>query len=118
MIRNLSVAILTVAMLSPLSAFQEPYAVGNGVSAPSPTVRVQPAYTAEAKAAKIQGTVTLRLVVDRNGEPRDVEVVKPLEPGLDLNAMQAVTQWRFEPGRKDGLAVDVIANIEINFRLL
>jgi protein TonB len=118
MIRNLSIAAMLVAILTPLSAFQDPYKVGDGVTAPKPTTRVEPSYTEEAKRAKIEGSVTLRVVVDRNGVPRDIEVVKPLDAGLDEKARTAVSQWRFEPGTKDGQAVDVIANIEVNFRLL
>jgi protein TonB len=118
MIRNLLVAAMVVSALVPLRAFQDPYKVGDGVTAPKPTSRVDPSYTEDAKRAKIEGSVTLKIVVDRNGVPRDIEVVKPLDAGLDQNAITAVSQWRFEPGTKDGQAVDVIANIEVNFRLL
>jgi len=120
MIRQLSLAVMAVAMLAPLSAFQDqgPYRPGNGVTVPKVTSRFEPVYTPEAKAAKIQGVVTLKVIVDRNGLARDIEVVKPLEPGLDQNAIVAVSQWQFAPGTKDGHAVDVVATIEINFKLL
>ena len=118
MFRTLSVGVMLVAMLAPLSAFQEPYKPGGGVTTPKVSTRVDPQYTQEAKAAKIEGSVTLKVVVDRNGVPRDIEVVKPLDSGLDANAITAVSQWRFEPGTKDGQAVDVQATIEVNFRLL
>ena len=118
MFRTLSVGVMLVAILAPLSAFQEPYKVGGDVTSPTVSTKVDPKYTQEAKAAKVEGAVTLKLVVDRNGVPRDIEVVKPLGSGLDESAITAVSQWRFEPGTKDGQAVDVIANIEVNFRLL
>jgi TonB family protein len=117
MIRKLSVAILSLAMLAPLSA-QGPYRVGGGVTAPKPITKVEASYTPEAKQARIEGSVLLKVVIDRTGVPHDIEVVRPLDSGLDANAVTAVSQWRFDPGRKDGLAVDVIASIEINFRLL
>lgn len=118
MIRNLSVGVLLVAMLAPLGAFQEPYKVGGGVTVPKVLTRVDPKYTAEAKAAKVEGSVTLKVVVDRTGVARDIEVVKPLGAGLDESAVESVAQWRFDPGTKDGHAVDVIATIEVNFKLL
>jgi protein TonB len=111
---TLALAILIV----PMSAYQEPYKVGNGVTIPKPITRVEPKYTEEAKQAKIEGTVALKVIIDKTGVARDIEVTKPLEPGLDANAITAVSQWRFDPGRKDGQAVDVIAVIEINFKLL
>ena len=117
MIQKIAIPVLVLALLAPLSAFQGPYSVGNGVTAPKVISRVQAVYTAEAKQAKIQGTVTMKVVVDRSGIPRDIHVIKPLEPTLDRSAVEAVRQWTFEPGKKDGQAVDVIAAIEMNFRL-
>jgi outer membrane biosynthesis protein TonB len=38
--------------------------------------------------------------------------------GLDEKAIEAVQQWRFKPGYKDGRPVPVMANVEVNFRLL
>jgi protein TonB len=46
------------------------------------------------------------------------EVVRSLEPGLDQKAIEAVGQWRFKPGAKDGAPVTVRATIEVNFRLM
>ena len=79
--------------------------------------RVNPSYTPEAKAAKIQGTVTLTIVVNAAGRADDIQVTQSLDPGLDANAVGAVSQWQFTPGMKDGRPVDVAATIEINFKL-
>jgi outer membrane biosynthesis protein TonB len=43
-------------------------------------------------------------------------VTKPLGLGLDEKAMQAVNQWRFKPGAKDGNPVSTRATIEVMFR--
>jgi TonB family protein len=37
--------------------------------------------------------------------------------GLDEKALEAIRQWRFEPGRKGGVPVVVLINVEVNFRL-
>jgi TonB family protein len=61
--------------------------------------------------------VLLAVVVDTNGRPNDLRVIRPLGLGLDEMAMEAVRQWLFRPGTKDGKPVAVQATIQINFRL-
>ena len=94
------------------------YRIGGGVSAPVPVFRPEPEYSEEARKAKWQGAVLLSLVVDEDGTPKDIKVVRSLGLGLDQKAIEAVQKWRFKPGLKDGKPVPVSANIEVNFRLL
>jgi len=94
------------------------YKIGGGVSAPVPTFRPEPEYSEEARKAKWQGAVLLELIVDANGVPQDIKVLRSLGLGLDQKAIEAVQKWRFKPGLKDGKPVPVSANIEVNFRLL
>jgi TonB family protein len=93
------------------------FRVGGGVSAPQLISRVEPQYTVEACAAHIQGTVILYSVINADGTVRDLRVIRALDPGLDQNALEAVRQWRFKPGMKDGQPVAVAASIEVTFRL-
>jgi TonB family protein len=93
------------------------YKIGNGVSAPQLVYKVEPDYTQDAKDKKIEGAVTLLLVITDEGEPTDVTVTRHLDPGLDENAVLAVKQWRFKPGTKDNQPVAVQAHIEVNYRL-
>ncbi len=94
------------------------YRAGGGVSQPIPIYRVEPEYTEEARKAKYQGTVVLHCVVDADGQVRNIRVVRSLGLGLDEKAIEAVRQWKFRPGMKDGRAVPVAASIEVTFRLL
>lgn len=94
------------------------YRIGGGVSAPSVLSKVEPEYSEEARKAKWQGTVVLSLVVDDQGRPQNLKVLRSLGLGLDQKAIEAVEKWRFKPGMKDGKAVPVMATIEVNFRLL
>ena len=94
------------------------FRIGGGVSAPSVLTKVEPEYSEEARKAKWQGVVVLRLVVDDQGRPQKLEVVRSLGLGLDQKAIEAVEKWRFKPGMKDGKPVPVVATIEVNFRLL
>ena len=64
--------------------------VGNGVSAPQILEREEPSYTEEARAARIQGTVLLRLVVRADGTTGQIRVMRSLDVGLDQRAVEAV----------------------------
>ena len=94
------------------------FRIGGGVSAPVPTFRADPEYSEEARRAKWQGAALLQVVIDENGVPRDIQVIRPLGLGLDQKAIEAVQKWRFKPGQKNGTPVPVAATIEVNFRLL
>lgn len=94
------------------------YRIGGEVSAPVLTFKVEPEYSEEARKAKYSGTVLLSIVVDSNGLPRDIKVIRPLGLGLDEKAVEAVAKWRFRPGMKGGRPVATQAQVEVNFRLL
>jgi TonB family protein len=94
------------------------YRIGGGVSAPGVLSKVEPEYSEEARKAKWQGTVVVSVIVDEVGRPRNVRVLRSLGLGLDQKAVEAVSQWKFKPGLKDGKPVPVFATIEVNFRLL
>ncbi len=84
---------------------------------PVPFYSPQPEYSEAASKAKFQGTVTLSVVVDASGQPTFIKVTRPLGLGLDQKAIEAVQNWRFKPGMKDGQPVPVQASVEVNFRL-
>jgi TonB family protein len=94
------------------------FRIGGGVSQPIPIFKPEPEYSEEARKAKFQGTVMLAIVVDTDGKAKNIRVVRPLGMGLDEKAVEAVGKWRFKPGQKDGHPVPVMANVEVNFRLL
>jgi len=94
-----------------------PYLAGRGVSAPRAIYDPEPDYSDEARRAKYQGVVVLRVVVGSDGLPQDMRVARTIGMGLDEKAMEAVRQWRFQPGYKDGHAVAVVVDIEVHFRL-
>lgn len=94
------------------------YRAGDGVTEPRVVYRSEPSYSEEARQARVDGTVALSIVVSPKGNVAEVKVVKSAGYGLDEKAVEAVRAWKFEPGRKDGIPVPVIADIEMNFRLL
>jgi len=93
------------------------YRVGGGVTAPTIVYRVEPQYSEEARKAKYQGTVILEAVIHRDGTISILRVVRSLGFGLDDNAIAALKQWKFRPGTRNGVPVDVALNIEVNFNL-
>jgi TonB family protein len=100
----------------PSSVPPDVFRIGN---ATPPTVlsRVEPQYSPAARAAKLQGTVVLECVIDEQGIPKVLRVVRSLDPELDQNAITAIEQWRFRPGTRNGTPVKVALNIEVNFNL-
>ena len=93
------------------------FRVGGGVTPPTVLQRVEPQYSEEARKARYQGTVVLEAIVRKDGTVDIMRIVRSLGFGLDENAIQALKQWRFRPGMRNGVPVDVSLNIEVNFNL-
>jgi periplasmic protein TonB len=94
------------------------YQAGNGVTAPTLLSQVKPRYTSEAMQRKIQGTVVLEMIVGADGVPYDVRVVRSLDAnGLDVEAIRAAKEWRFNPGRLGDTPVDVLVILMIDFHM-
>jgi len=91
---------------------------GGGVTAPTLVWKTEPEYSEEARQARLQGTVLLRIEVNTHGQAQHVTVRQSLGLGLDDRAMEAVKKWKFNPGRVNGAPAVVVAYVEVNFRLL
>lgn len=125
----LAVALIANASHGQQSAPQDPTAptsnnrsevqkVGGRVSAPVPISMPDPEYTDYARRKGIEGVCIVGLIVDAQGHPQNVHLVKSLEPGLDKNAIKIVEHWRFKPAMKDGTTpVPVMVSIEVDFHL-
>jgi TonB family protein len=96
---------------------QQIYHVGGEVTPPQLVFAPDPEYTEKARRAKYQGVCVISTVVDAQGNPTRVLVVRHLGMGLDMKAVEAVKQYRFKPGMRFGKPVSVAVNIEVNFRL-
>ena len=94
------------------------YKIGGDVHPPSVLEKKEPEYTDEARAAKLMGTEILFVQIGPDGIAHTIQVVRGVGLGLDESGVDAVSQWRFKPGEKNGQPVSVLATIEINFRLL
>jgi TonB family protein len=91
--------------------------VGGRVRPPVLLHDAEAVFTDAARKAKYQGVCVLSLIVDAQGMPQNVRVVRPLDYGLSGNAIDAVKKYRFKPAMIKGMPLPVMINIEVNFRL-
>jgi TonB family protein len=76
---------------------------------------VGPTYTREAMAWGIKGVVKLEIVILQDGSVGPIGIVRSLDPGLDLSAVNAVRLWKFAPGVLNGKTVQVFSEVEMSF---
>ena len=90
-----------------------------GVTLPTCVYCPAPQYTDEAREAKVQGRVTLRVLVSADGRASQIQVAQGIGAGLDERAVQSVRSWKFAPAH-DGArrAVPAWIAIEVIFRLI
>jgi protein TonB len=97
-------------------AYDGPYA--NVVSLPRCAYCPDPQYTDEAREAKMQGKVTLRVLVSADGRAAQIRIVQGIGMGLDERAEQAIRGWKFVPARDAARhAVPAWITVEAVFRL-
>ena len=77
----------------------------------------KPDYTADARAAKIEGEVLLQVVFKANGQIEVLSVKKGLGHGLDESAEKAAQKIRYKPAISNGQPVDFPATVHIVFQL-
>ena len=78
---------------------------------------VDPEYSDYARKKKINGVCILEMIVDTNGFPMRVHITRSIDPGLDENAIAAVSQYRFTPAMMNGTPIAVQIAVEVSFRL-
>jgi periplasmic protein TonB len=89
-----------------------------GTTAPVCSVCPLPLYTDEARHVKVQGTVTLRVLVGADGKASQIRVVRGIGYGLDERAIETVRGWKFRPARDAAhRAIAAWVTIEAIFRL-
>jgi TonB family protein len=115
-------AIVLTALIAATAAAQESAVHDSkeaGVTLPQPTRQVKAQYTAEAMRQMIEGDVLLSVVVKADGTVGTVAVKESLDSvyGLDESAVNAMKQWTFKPGTKDGKPVGVRVDVKMKFTL-
>jgi TonB family protein len=88
-----------------------------GVVAPKLTHKIDAKYSQAAQDRGVMGVVTLSFEIDKTGKPRNIEVIKSLDPELDKSAQAAVAEYRFDPATKEGMPVVFVAVVRVGFKL-
>ena len=107
LIHSFTAAVIVIALVGPSTA-QEVFYPGNGVSLPVVTKEVHPSADGPA-------IVVLDCIVRPNGAVSDIEVVSSADASLTQAATDALSQWQFKPGIKEGKPVSVRITVEMSF---
>jgi TonB family protein len=92
--------------------------IGGNVEAAKVITKVQPIYPESAKDAGVQGTVLLHAVVGMDGRPLQLQVLNSqINPDLARAAVEAVSQWRYQPTLLNGEPVEIDTTIQVKFSL-
>jgi TonB family protein len=94
------------------------YRMGSGITTPIVVRQVQPTFTDDALARKIEGEVIVEVVILKDGSVQPVRVLRGLSADLNQKALEAASKWKFIPGKFQGKPVDVIAEIIVSFNIL
>jgi periplasmic protein TonB len=85
---------------------------------PTPLTNFQPPYPPDRLAAGIEGKLCLRLKIDAFGKVVAVRLLKTSgDEALDQSAVQTAWGWRLRPARRNGVAVPIEVDKEVEFSI-
>ena len=90
--------------------------VGGAVESAKLVYQEKPEYPQLARMARIQGTVRMETIIDKDGTVEDVKVISG-HPLLIESALMAVSRWRYQPTLLNGQPVEVLTEVDVNFTL-
>jgi len=113
---------LTVTQLpakEPWAAAEQAGAVrpGNGITPPKPTRSATPRYTREAMDAKVQGLVTVEILIGTDGKVKDARVLQTASPLLNQPAIEAARRWEFTPTIVNGEPKPIVLMLQLDFNV-
>lgn len=84
---------------------------------PVPKFQARPQYPFEMRRAGIAGEVVVDFIVDTNGDVQNAYALRSTQREFESAAVQAVSKWKFKPGRKGGRDVPTHMQVPIVFTL-
>jgi len=106
----------TAAVPEPSQSLGPPLQIVNQMLEGHILRKVAPVYPPLARQARIQGTVTLRVIINKLGDVRDVQLLNG-HPMLAPAAIEAVKQWKYVPYELNAETVEVETDVQVNFKL-
>jgi TonB family protein len=91
--------------------------VGGNIRPPRTAGRVWPAYPPAAASNEVEGIVVLTGVIASDGAMNNVHVLSSPNPDLSQAAVDAVEQWEFDPALLDGIPVETLIQVTVEFQL-
>jgi TonB family protein len=88
---------------------------GGGIKLPVLIQRVEPIYPESDHAMRRGGTVVVRAMIGKDGKVKNAKIVSSPEASLSAAALDAVRQWRYEPGVLNGQPAEVDTTMTLNF---
>jgi TonB family protein len=86
------------------------------LSGPVPIDKVDPKYPQAVIDQHIDGEVVLYAIIRKDGSVGNIQIVRKLDPQLDKYSMDALARWKFRPGTRAGVPIDIEAVVHIPFR--
>lgn len=84
---------------------------------PIPLETTPVTYPLEARERGVEGTLVVFFVIGHDGKVKSIDVQKSPSPIITREAKRTIATWRFKPGKKKGIPVNVRAKKEIVFEL-
>lgn len=82
---------------------------------PRALFQVPPRYPPELRRKKLEGTVYVLFVVDREGRVVDPQIERSSDVAFEQPVIEAVKRWRFEPGTRNGQKIQSRMRLPIRF---
>jgi protein TonB len=97
----------------------EAYEMGQTDVPPALRRQVRPGMPVRAQEEEVEGKVIVRFLVDERGRTSNIRVIKenPLGYGFAAKALEAISQYEFDPAKLRGIPVKIWVVQEIEFQL-
>ena len=102
---------------APGTAGSVPFILTEGMTPPRLVSRVRPEYPEQARKARLEGQVSMRVVIAEDGTIADVTTLRSTNLLFEDTALRSVKPWRYEPARLGSEPVAVYFTVVVEFRL-